>query len=215
VRDAFRPEQPRNSPEVERAFEAVDPLHVAEILGGELHVQPRPRAAHSHVTSRLNVLLGPFEDGVDGPGGWIILIEPELHLGPHPDKVVPDLAGWRIHRFPLASFAPDAPVGITVAPDWVCEVLSDRTEAIDRGKKIMIYRRETVRHVWFAHPHRRTVEIYRLTKGQYVLAEVITDAARVRAEPFDAIEIDLARLWSRVPTVEPAQPKKKGPRRRK
>ena len=75
----------------------------------------------------------PFHDGPGGPGGWWILDEPELHLGEH--IVVPDLAGWRRER--LAALPEEA--FFSLAPDWVCEVLSPSTESIDRRRKLPIY----------------------------------------------------------------------------
>src|SRR5262245_30527601 len=110
---------------------------VGEILDGELYVQPRPAAAHAGSASGLGVLLGaPFRYGRDGPGGWMILDEPELHLGS--DVVVPDLAAWRRERMPELPHVP----AIELAPDWVCEVLSPSTVKIDRAKKLAIYARE-------------------------------------------------------------------------
>src|SRR5690606_2707049 len=76
------------------------PAHlVAEIIAGELVTSPRPAARHARASSRLGGCLdGPFDRGDGGPGGWIILDEPELHL--HGDILVPDLAGWRRERMP-------------------------------------------------------------------------------------------------------------------
>ncbi|MFO0592546.1 MAG: Uma2 family endonuclease [Polyangiaceae bacterium] len=71
-------------------------------------------------------------------GGWVIAIEPEIHLGTGPDKLVPDLAGWRAERFPELLADQDL-VHIDVAPDWVCEVLSPSTENRDRRNKMRIY----------------------------------------------------------------------------
>ncbi len=171
---------------------------VGEILEGELHVSPRPRMLHGTATGGLyGELRGPFDRGRGGPGGWTILIEPELHLGRKPDKVVPDIAGWRRERLPDRVFEPDAPVGVTVPPDWVCEVLSSSTERIDRGKKMRIYRRERVRHVWLVSPALKTVEVYRLDGERFSLLDTHEGDERVRAEPFEAIELALAELWAR------------------
>jgi hypothetical protein len=72
---------------------------VAEIVGGELHASPRPAPAHTIAGSLLGgVLVPPYHQGRGGPGGWWILDEPELHLGP--DVLVPDLAGWSRNRMP-------------------------------------------------------------------------------------------------------------------
>ncbi len=92
---------------------------VGEIIGGKLHTQPRPGGPHAAVASLLGMVLGnPFHRGSGGPGGWIILDEPELHLGT--DILVPDLAGWRRTRMPEV---PDT-AAFDLAPDWVAEVLS-------------------------------------------------------------------------------------------
>src|SRR4051812_8996870 len=79
-------------------LEGVPPHRVGEIIGGELHVSPRPSPLHSRVTMRLSQALSPFDrsPGGEGPSGWVILFEPELHLGK--DALVPDLAGWRRER---------------------------------------------------------------------------------------------------------------------
>lgn len=186
-----------NDPAVEAAFEAVPPEIVAEILDGELHTMTRPRPKHGRSATRLARRLGPFDDDPGEPGGWVILIEPELHLGPKPDKIVPDIAGWRRERLPGTVFDDDAPAGMTIAPDWVCEVLSARTERIDRGKKMRIYRREGVGHVWLLSPTLQTLEIYRLHDGAWVLVETCEGDSAVRAEPFTAIELVLTELWAR------------------
>ncbi|WP_437760801.1 Uma2 family endonuclease [Sorangium sp. So ce1389] len=188
----------RNAPEVEAAFEAVPPEQVAEILDGELFTFPRPGRPHTRSASRLTMKLGSaFDLGDGGPGGWVLLDEPELHLGPRPDKVVPDLAGWKRERMPDALGDEDTPAHYDVSPDWVCEVISPRTERVDRGKKMRIYRREGVGHVWLLSPLLRTLEVYRLEGGRWVLLETYEEDAKVRAEPFDAVELDLAEIWIR------------------
>lgn len=191
------PLPPTNSPEVEAAFQAVPAERVAEILDGELHTMPRPARPHARAASRLGRHLGPFDDDPGQPGGWVILDEPELHLGQGPDKVVPDLAGWRRERMPDALGPEDAPAHYDVAPDWVCEVLSPSTERMDRGKKMRIYRREGVGHAWLINPVAQTLEVYRLEGGRWVLLDTLEGDAPVRAEPFDAIELPLAALWAR------------------
>jgi len=164
---------------------------VAEVLFGVLHAHPRPAVRHARAASRLGGELdGPFDRGRGGPGGWILLDEPELHLGE--DIVVPDLAGWRRSRM---AELPDAAF-ITLAPDWVCEVLSPSTAKIDRGDKLTIFAREGVQHAWLLDPTAKTLEVFRLEGGRWSLVGVHGDDAPVRAEPFDAIELALSSLWS-------------------
>jgi Uma2 family endonuclease len=187
-----------NDPEVEAAFQAVPSLLVAEIVDGALYTNPRPARPHANAGSLLGgELHGPFRRGIGGPGGWVILDEPELHLGPKPDKVVPDLAGWRRARMPDSLGPEDAPAFYDLSPDWVAEILSPRTEALDRGKKMRLYRREGVGHSWLINPVNRTLEVYRLEEGRWVLLDTFEGDMRVRAEPFDAIELELGVLWER------------------
>jgi Uma2 family endonuclease len=170
------------------------PAHVVgEVVAGELHVSPRPGPRHSMAASALGEELGPpFKRGRGGPGGWVLLDEPELHLGA--DVVVPDLAGWRRARMP------EVPVDLpyfVLAPDWACEVLSASTAAFDRGRKLAVYAREQVHHVWLVEPVSQMLEVLRLDGTTYRIVQVATGDAAVRVEPFEAIELDLRVLWAR------------------
>jgi Uma2 family endonuclease len=181
---------------VEAAFQDAPEELVAEILEGELFLSPRPARPHANVASNLGgILLPAFKFGRGGPGGWVILDEPELHLGSRPDKLVPDLAGWRRERLPHAVGGKDAPAHYALAPDWVCEVLSKSTRRMDKVQKRRIYAREGVRHVWHVDPLARTLEVFRLTEGQWLLAHTFSGEERVRAEPFEAIELEMALVW--------------------
>jgi Uma2 family endonuclease len=186
-----------NDPEVEAAFAAAPDTMVAEILDGELHTMPRPRPRHARTATRLLRRLGPFDDDPGDPGGWVLLLEPELHLGPKPDKLVPDMAGWKRERLPEAVFDDDAPGHLDIAPDWVCEVISDRTERIDRGKKMRIYRRASVGWVWLVNPVLQTLEVYRHAADNWALLDTHAGDATLRVPPFEALELSLSTLWAR------------------
>lgn len=171
---------------------AAPPHMVAEVIDGYLELQPRPAALHAAAATALGEELGPpFKRGRGGPGGWVILYEPELHL--REDILVPDLAGWRRERMPEI---PDAAY-FELAPDWVCEVLSPSTYAKDRGRKLPIYARERVTHAWLIEPKAQLLEVLRLDGDTYRIAGTFHGETRVRAEPFDAIELDLSILWAR------------------
>lgn len=174
------------------------PHKVAEILNGVFYTFPRPATPHATVAAALGYHVGgPFHQDPGGPGGWWILPEPELHFDE--DVVVPDLAGWRRARMPSI---PDAPF-ITLAPDWVCEVLSPSTERVDRRDKLQIYAREKVGHVWLIEPRARTLEVLRLEDdGHWKVDAVFADQERPRATPFDAIELPLPALWLESATTD-------------
>ena len=164
---------------------------VAEIVNGELHASPRPAPPHTRASSSLGIRLGgPYDHGLGGPGGWWILDEPELHFGDN--VVVPDLAGWRRTRMPRL---PDCAY-FTLAPDWICEVLSPSTVQIDRARKLAIYAREGVGHAWLVDPDAGTLEVLRLERGRWTLLATHYGTEVVRAEPFADIELELAALWA-------------------
>jgi Uma2 family endonuclease len=174
-------------------IEALPEHKVGEILAGNLRVSPRPAPPHALVRTTLGEELGPpFRRGRGGPGGWVILDEPELHLAD--DVLVPDLAGWRRERMPEVPFDK---AYFTLAHDWACEVLSASTAAMDRSEKLPIYARERVTHVWLVDPIVKTLEALRLDGESWRIVGTWTGDARVRIEPFDAIELDLALLWAR------------------
>ena len=164
---------------------------IGELIDGELITQPRPPSLQARAASRLGVELGPFDRLKGGPGGWIILDEPELHL--HGDALVPDLAGWGRERMPEL---PDV-TAFELAPDWVCEVLSPSTQSHDRVKKMGVYARDGVGHVWLVDPSAQTLEVYRAAHGAWLRSQVAHGAEKVRAEPFSELELDLGALWER------------------
>ena len=166
------------------------PHQVAEVVGGVLHMHPRPAAPHTLASSSLGTdLAQAFQFGRGGPGGWWILDEPELHLGE--DILVPDLAGWHRERMPDY---PDTAF-FTLAPDWACEVLSPSTRRIDLHDKRPIYAREGVGHLWLVDPADRTMEAFELRGEQWVLIGTAKDDDPVCIPPFNAITFSLADLW--------------------
>lgn len=181
----------------------VPDTQVAELIDGELVVTPRPASPHTYAASTLGIDVGgPFHrDPGDpaGAGGWWILLEPELHLGA--DVLVPDWAGWRRSRmpeFPRAAY-------FTLAPDWACEVVSPATARVDRTRKMAVYARAGVAHLWLVDPLLQTVEVYRLEAGRWVVLVTHAGDETARIEPFEQVELSLARWWPPAP-AEAAAP---------
>lgn len=168
---------------------------IAELIDGELFLQPRPAKPHTQTASSLGAQLHvAFQLGQGGPGGWWILDEPEVHFGAQ--VLVPDLGGWRKSEVPtfdrsLAYYAE--------RPDWVAEVLSPSTEGHDRLKKLRVYHSAGIPWVWLVHPERRSVEVYAHRDEGYVLLEAFDGAeslgTAVKAAPFEALALQLDTLW--------------------
>lgn len=163
---------------------------VAEIASGHLHLHPRPALRHSGASFAMaGQLWGPFRGGPGAPGGWLFGMEPELHLGD--DVLVPDLAGWPRARLP----AFDDAAFTTLAPDWLCEVLSPSTRRFDLGEKRGRYAAHGVAHLWLLDPDARTLEAFTLTAGKWLLDATFHGDAEARAAPFETLALRLGALW--------------------
>ncbi len=172
------------------------PDKVAQVIDGVLYLQPRPVFAHQTIAGGIGAELElPFRRGRGGPGGWLLVPEPEVHFGA--DVLVPDWAGWRRERLSAVSGS-----YVDIAPDWVCEILSPSTARIDRVRKLPVYAREGVKHAWLIDPRARTLEVFRLEGGRWLLLATHAEDELVRIEPFDAIEFNLATLWADMPPSE-------------
>jgi Uma2 family endonuclease len=188
---------PRQKPATYADIEALPAHVVGEIAYGVLHTHPRPSPPHVDAATALTVEIGgAFRRGRSGPGGWILLAEPELHLGPH--ILAPDIAGWRqerMPRLPKTAF-------FELPPDWVCEVLSPSTRAFDRTDKLAIYAAFGVLHCWYVDPDARTLEVFALTSGKWLIAATFKNTDVVCAPPFEAHSFALDVLWSQSETDE-------------
>jgi Uma2 family endonuclease len=164
---------------------------VGEILNGSLITSPRPAPRHIRSASVLgSTLFEPFDRGRGGPGGWWILTEPEIRL--NGDVLVPDLAGWKRERVPV--IPTDKPY-FDIAPDWVCEILSNSTARVDRMIKMPIYAREKVNFIWLIDPERKTLEVYSRSESFWTQIQVFAEDMLVKAMPFQDCEIALSSLW--------------------
>jgi Uma2 family endonuclease len=162
---------------------------IGEIVDGELVVHPQPALPHVESASDLGGLLqAPFRFGNGGPGGWIILDEPRIAFGR--DIRVPDLAGWRRERYERTERGP-----LRAIPDWVCEVLSPGTAVSDRTKKLPLYARHGVPFLWLLDPVAFSLEVFKLGPDGWIVTLLAEGRERVRAVPFDAVELDLSLVW--------------------
>jgi len=181
-------------------LEALAPNVVGEILYGSLVTHPRPAPRHGAATIALgSICTNPYQFGVGGPGGWIFIVELELHLGPH--AAVPDIAGWR--RETMSE--PPEHAYIETPPDWICEVLSPATEKYDKGDKRKIYALFGVKYLWFVDLRNKLLEVFALQDKDWLLTHTFQDNEDVCAPPFDKLTFKLGLLWPfDEPPAEPA-----------
>ncbi|HEY3353361.1 MAG TPA: Uma2 family endonuclease [Polyangia bacterium] len=176
------------------------PEHLkGEIIDGMLYAYPRPRALHADVEGLLaHELIGPFRRGRGGPGGWWILVEPGIEV-PGSPEFSPDLAAWRVARMP--TLPAEGP--ITVVPDWVCEIHSPTTRALDLRVKRPFYARLGVGYLWYIDREAHTLTVSTLVDGRWMELGVWGEDDHVRAEPFQEIELALGDWWAEGPLEAP------------
>lgn len=179
----------RSFDELWEDLELVPEGYTGEIVDGEIVTTPRPDPPHLVAASDLGALLvSRFRFGIGGPGGWVILHEPRIRFS---DELrVPDLAGWRSERYVTPKKGP-----YVVMPDWICEVLSPGTARKDRTRKLPLYAKHRVGHVWLIDPVVQTLEVYRLQAETWGLVRTFGADDKAHAEPFEAVELDLAMIW--------------------
>jgi len=158
-----------------------------ELVDGELVEKEAGSGKHGEAQTRLGRELGPFDRGPGGPperpGGWRFASEVEVYFDAK-NTLRPDNAGWRREHLPEMP----ASVPIQVVPDWICEILStNRTN--DLVKKKRVYHLHRVRHYWILDPLAETLFVYRWGPDGYIEVLAAQRGERVRAEPFDAIEL--------------------------
>jgi Uma2 family endonuclease len=169
-----------------------DDGRIYEVIGGSLEAQPRPRPSHNRAQARLiGRLTDPFDEGRGGPGGWWLLIEPDVELERH-EIVVPDIVGWRRERMPV--FPEERP--IVVRPDWICEVASPSNRKRDRGPKADLYLKVGVPHYWIVDPDERTLEAFEERVGAWVRPGAWSDGDSPRIPPFEAIALEVGGLFT-------------------
>lgn len=169
----------------------------AEVIAGELLLHPRPRLEHGRSQAILSSHLSPpFDLGNGGPGGWWIVVEPDVLFGEH-DIVSPDLAGWR--RSTLPELPNEQP--ISTPPDWVCEVISPTSARRDRITKTSLYLTGGVSYYWLIDPELRSLEALRADGGRWTLLGAWTDGHHVAVPPFEAVELDVGSLFPPPPAL--------------
>jgi len=173
-------------------LEALPTNMTGQIINGRLIAMPRPAGPHCQAESGLGMEIGPpYQYGRNGPGGWWIVIEPEVHFIRDIEVVVPDIAGWRKERMPRQPRTHR----YEVVPDWVCEIASPSTAKLDRTEKMPLYAKYGVLYLWLVDPLLKTLEVYELKNGCWLNVKTYKDNDAVSAVPFNEIVIQLDDLW--------------------
>jgi Uma2 family endonuclease len=170
-----------------------------EIIDGELVEKGAASGEHggaqADLVTALNSRFGRRSGG-RWPGGWWFATEVEI-LFARGQLFRPDVVGWRRER------APQRPAGvpITLLPDWVCEILSTNKRN-DLIKKKRVYHQCQIPHYWIVDPAEETLAVYRWGPDGYIEVLAAQRGERVRAEPFDAVELHVGAFFGDEPPDE-------------
>jgi Uma2 family endonuclease len=163
-----------------------------ELLDGELvekETSGEHGSAQANLITRINGAFGRRTGG-RWPGGWWFATEVLIDFGPR-QKLRPDVSGWRREKMP----ARPAGAIIRVIPDWVCEILSPSNTSNDTVKKWRVYHQRQVGHYWIIDPIAETLQVHRWHPDGYLEVLAARRGERVRAEPFNAIELPVGVLF--------------------
>lgn len=164
-----------------------------ELVDGELVPKEAASGRHGRAQARLSARLDPFDRRTGGPGelgGWWFATEALVDFGVR-QKRRPDVAGWRRERLPM----PPAEVPIVVIPDWICEIVSASNASTDTLVKMNLYHQARVPHNWLLDPRDETLTVYRHTPEGYLRVTGAGRGERLRAEPFEAIELSISAFF--------------------
>lgn len=161
-----------------------------EIIDGELYVWTAPHWRHQHTAGALAIALMQWGDA--GRSGEAVMA-PGLVFA-EDDEVIPDVI-W-ISRERLRDGL-NADGHVTVAPEWIVEVLMPGALHVcrDREIKLDLYRRRGVDEYWIADWRTRTVEVYRRAGADLLLAATLTGDDALTSPQLPGFRCPIASLW--------------------
>lgn len=163
-----------------------------ELIDGEFIEKAAPTFEHGlaqgHTVGAISGIYNRRVGGPGGPGGWWIVTEVDILLDGRGYR--PDIAGWRRERAP----APLTERPVALRPDWICEIVSDSNRTTDTVKKLRRYHQAGIPHYWILDQVDRTLTVHRHMADGYLVALRAELHERVRAEPFQDVELHVAFL---------------------
>jgi Uma2 family endonuclease len=157
-----------------------------ELIEGELVPKPLSGMPEGNAKGGISaVLRSSFHSA---SGGWWFGASVDTQLGE--DGFRPDLAGWRRARFTTAI---DGRPGV-LRPDWICEVMGPLHRGGDLLQRLRLFHQAGVPHFWVLDVRSGVLAVFRHEALGYLNVLTAERGQLVRAEPFDAIEINVGIL---------------------
>lgn len=143
-------------------YDVVTEQQKAEFINGEIVVHSPVKYHHNQASLRLATLLDAYvrRRALGAVGHEKLLISLTRN------DYEPDICFFGVEK--AAAFTPQQ--SKFPAPDLVVEVISESTEAVDRGIKFDDYAAHGVAEYWIVDPDAESIEQYLLHEGAYELA---------------------------------------------
>lgn len=158
-----------------------------EILEGELAMTPAPGRAHQFVVANLTNILVEYANrtgcGQVYPAPFDVFFNDET-------VVEPDILFVSKNRLHIMDQQK-----VNGPPDIVIEVISESTEARDRGFKFTLYAKEGVKEYWIVDPLNESVEVYELTASGFALSANFTRGNMFKSNLLTTLQFETGRLF--------------------
>ncbi|MCD6254819.1 MAG: Uma2 family endonuclease [Deltaproteobacteria bacterium] len=167
-------------------FSLPDTNRYVELSDGRIVMPPHPTFSHQEALKRLFLRLQAF---VEKNNLGIVQIAP-LPVRLWPGKIrEPDI-------FFIGKEHSDR-IGERVCgvPDLVVEVISSSTERTDRIEKFLEYAKAGIREYWLIDPEKKTVEVYSLRGGDYILVGKYSGSQVATSEMLPGFKLRASELF--------------------
>ncbi|MDL1973063.1 MAG: Uma2 family endonuclease [Deltaproteobacteria bacterium] len=167
-------------------FSLPDTNRYVELSDGRIIMPPHPTFSHQEALKRLFLRLQAF---VEKNNLGIVQIAP-LPVRLWPGKIrEPDI-------FFIGKEHSDR-IGERVCgvPDLVVEVISSSTERTDRVEKFLEYAKAGIREYWLIDPEKKTVEVYSLRGGDYILVGKYSGSQVATSEMLPGFKLRASELF--------------------
>jgi Uma2 family endonuclease len=183
---------PEAAPARERTYTYEDYRNLPEgapyqLIGGELILTPVPSIYHQIISGRLGFQVRAF---VTQQNLGLVLCAPvDVCLG-ETETYQPDILFISKERMEIVE-----PARINEAPDLVVEILSPASVYYDLRKKFKIYERYGVKEYWIVDPEDKSVQVFMLKDGKFILDQEAGSADEVSSRLLSGFTVHLASIF--------------------
>lgn len=158
-----------------------------QLIGGELVLTPSPGTYHQVVSMKLELQMAKFV--LDQGLGLVLDAPVDVYLG-ETETYQPDLVFISRERLSIVEAA-----RINGAPDLVVEILSPATAYYDLRKKYKTYERCGVREYWVVDPEDKSIQVFVLKDGKFVLAQQVEGEGEVSSTVITGFRVSAQSIF--------------------